>query len=172
MSEEDNKVLKAKKKLNTSWWANLAYILSTKSNQQPMLRVESSLELLAVLKLLMNDDVIYVNTDIPSKVIDSIGRRYTEDVEYVDIHRMHHHAEIKNSEALADLKVQTKLNLISKELTSEQSCFEIWDENDICPGQQSKNILRFYRYYHLIFTKNEIEQVLLPVILYITLRNS
>jgi len=150
---------KAKSSLTSSWWANLSFIPNLKSDGPDMLRAESSLETLFVLKLLIDPSVKYVTTACTSKYIERLGRRYTDDVEYTLAGPALYCTEVKQSSELEKSHIRDKLAIVADELNTEQCCFEIKTEHDICPGDSTANILRFFRHYHNYFPKDELVEV-------------
>lgn len=155
----DKKLPYAKESFRSSWWANISYLPNTKSNGSEMLRVESSLEALLVMKLLMDPKVKFVTTACSSKYIQSIGRRYTDDIEYTYSDDVLHIVEVKQSLQLENPEIQEKMGLIASELTSDNSVFEIMTEHDICPGDSGANILRFFWYFNCNYQNDELEKV-------------
>ncbi|MFY8275000.1 hypothetical protein AAEU32_12825 [Pseudoalteromonas sp. SSDWG2] len=151
--------LKAKPSSTSSWWANLSFIPNLKSDGPDMLRAESSLETLFVLKLLIDPQVKYVTTACTSKYIVRLGCRYTDDVEYTLADPTLYCTEVKQSSELEKSQIRDKLAIVADELNTEQCCFEIKTEHDICPGDSTANILRFFRHYHNYFPEDELVEV-------------
>ncbi|MCG9711035.1 hypothetical protein L1D46_19890 [Pseudoalteromonas sp. Isolate3] len=150
---------KAKPEFRSSWWANLSFIPNLKSDGPDMLRAESSLETLFVLKLLIDPQVKYVTTACTSKYIERLKRRYTDDVEYTLAGPTLYCTEVKQSSELEKQEIKDKLAIVADELNTEQCCFEIKTEHDICPRDSTANILRFFRHYHNYFPKDELVEV-------------
>ncbi|MDK9683645.1 hypothetical protein [Pseudoalteromonas shioyasakiensis] len=157
--ETQRQHLKAKPSLTSSWWANLSFIPNLKSDGPDMLRAESSLETLLVLKLLIDPSVKYVTTACTSKYIVRLGHRYTDDVEYTRASSTLYCTEVKQSSELEKQEIRDKLTIVADELNTEQCCFEVKTEHDICPRDSTANILRFFRHYHSDFDEYELIEV-------------
>ncbi|ATD00831.1 hypothetical protein [Pseudoalteromonas spongiae] len=156
---KDLKLPFAKEPTRSSWWANISFLPNIKSDGSDMLRVESSLEALLVMKLLMDPKVKYVTSACNSKYIQSLGRRYTDDIQYTYSDDVLHLVEVKQSLKLMDEDLKEKIKLITYELTSKNSVYEVMTEHDICPGEAASNILRFFRHFYCSYSSEELEKV-------------
>ncbi len=158
-NELPKKIHKKRHKPRSSWIMYLWFIPNIKGRGPIYLRAEGSLEAMFIMKLMMDESITFITTDLESVEIAGRNRTYNPDLLFCTEDNALHYREVKNSKALNKPKTKERVRAITDDFKKHDTDFAVLTENDIAPGDMDKNIIRFFKFYTVSVPSSLIQEI-------------